>query len=495
MGILIKTDAKSNIPLFRQIMEQIIDLIEARALAPDTRLPSSRSLAERLGVNRSTVYKAYQELWALGYLNSRPGSYSTIRQRPRVVSRETGTGRGLIDWREASTGSARNLYDRYTQEKPYMDVAPRPGTIDFIPLSPDSRLFPVDDFRKCMNHVLVTEGAKLLEYGSARGYRPLREFIASRMSQHSVSITADEILITTGAQNGIELLLQLLAPSGSGVAFEGPTYSRALDIFRLYDLKMIEIPMDENGMDLSALRRVIDRESPALVYTIPNFHNPTGLTTTQEHRESLLHICEQYRIPLVEDGFEEEMKYFGKAVLPIKSMDRRGVVTYLGTFSKVLFPGLRIGWIAAEKACIDRLVPIQRAAILSGNLLDQAALERFCRLGHYDLHIKRMHRIYRKRMQTAFKAMREALPAEWVDWTQPAGGYTIWIRLRHPRIDEAVLMANLADSGVRVLPGRFHYHGSPAGLNFRLSIGLLEETEIQEGIARLGEAIESTIGK
>ena len=495
MGVLIKIDELSKKPIFRQIMDQIIELVDSETLKPGARLPSTRSMADRLGVNRSTVYKAYQELWSPGYVESSPGSYSTVRKRTRVVSKQSKPYKGLVEWHRKSTAGCRGLYDTHVKEEALFQKTGVPGIINFIPLSPDSRLFPMDEFRKCMNHVLVSHGVNLLQYGSPLGYGPLKEFIAERMQLHSVSISADEIMITTGAQNAIELLLRLLVGPGTGVVFEIPTYSRAIDIFRLGDVKMIGVPMNKDGMDLDALEHLLDRESPAMIYTIPNFHNPTGITTEQSHREKLLRIGEHYQIPLVEDGFEEEMKYFGKAVLPIKSMDHRGVVIYLGTFSKVLFPGLRIGWIAADKECIDRLLPIQRAMILSGNILDQAALDRFCRLGYYDLHIKRMHRIYRKRMQTALSTMKSSLNHGQIEWTQPAGGYTIWVRLKGLKMSEDEIIEHLIDHGVMVLPGSSHFYGASDGVYFRISIAHLDEPDIEEGIRRLSRGLDQLYRK
>jgi len=149
------------------------------------------------------------------------------------------------------------------------------------------------------------------------------------------------------------------------------------------------------------------KEKPALVYTMPTFHNPTGVSTDQAHRERLLSICEGHRIPVLEDAFEEEMKYFGKTTLPIKSMDKHQIVIYCGTFSKVLFPGVRIGWIAAERECIERLVAIRCFSDLAPNMILQAAMDEFCRNGYYDRHINRMHRTYRRRMQAAVRALRE----------------------------------------------------------------------------------------
>ena len=490
MSLLIKVDGQSKTPIFRQIMDQIIGLVDGEALKPGAQLPSTRAMADRLGVNRSTVYRAYQELWSLGYVESSPGSYSTIRKRTRVFSREEPLANGLIDWSSRINDRSEKLYKTYLLDQARFK---RPGideVINFIPLSPDSRLLPLDSFRKCMNKVLIKEGVGLLQYGCPAGYGPLRKFIADRMRQHSVSISADEILITTGAQNAIELLMKLLTEPGDGVVMESPTYTRAIDVFRFSRVRMLEVPMNKGGMDLDALEGLLDRESPALVYTIPNFHNPTGITTEQSHRERLLLLCQRHGLPLVEDGFEEEMKYFGKAVLPIKSMDRRKVVIYLGTFSKILFPGLRIGWVAADRACIERLAAIQRSSILSGNLLDQAALDSFCRAGYYDHHVNRMHRIYRKRMQTAFKAMKTHLNSGRVEWTQPSGGYTIWIRLKDMDVNEDEILNIFFRHGVTMQAGGSHYLGPSTGPCFRLSIAHLDETEVEEGIRRLARGLD-----
>jgi GntR family transcriptional regulator/MocR family aminotransferase len=489
MSILIKIDTKSTTPIFRQIIDRIIKLIESKAIKPDMRLPSTRIMADKLSVNRSTVYNAYQELWALGYLESRPGAYTTVRKRINIVTRKPKARNGIIKWAERINSGSEKILAAYLKDEVLLKKATGSGVINFIPLSPDSRLLPLDTFRKCMNDVLVRQGAELLQYGSPLGYQPLRDYIAERMRAHSVSISSDEIMITTGAQNAVELLLKMLTVPGAGVAVEAPTYSRVIDILQLSNLKIIEVPMKSDGMDLDALNGILDQQSPAIIYTMPNFHNPTGITTPQDHREKLLRICERSRIPLIEDGFEEELKYFGRAVLPIKSMDHGGVVIYIGTFSKILFPGLRIGWIAADKKLISSLVPIQRASIISGNLLDQAAVYRFCRMGHYDLHLKRMHQAYRNRMQKAMSAMQTYLNHEQVDWTQPAGGYTIWLMLKDLNKHENRVVEKLIEHGVAVLPGSTHFHGTPGGLFFRISIAHLDEQAIEEGIKRLAAGL------
>jgi GntR family transcriptional regulator/MocR family aminotransferase len=233
---------------------------------------------------------------------------------------------------------------------------------------------------------------------------------------------------------------------------------------------------------------VLERQRPILVYTIPNFHNPTGITTSQAHRERLLALCVKHRVPIVEDGFDEEMKYFGMAVLPIKSIDSQGVVLYLGTFSKVVSPGVRIGWIAAHRAAIDRLLVIQRASSLAGNTVAQAALARFCGTGLYEAYLRRVHKVYRKRMQLLLQGLRDHLP-EGVEWTQPTGGYTLWLRVPGAAAGEAVLCERFDREGVHLTAGSLFFARPQADAHFRISIACADESEILEGCRRLARAL------
>jgi DNA-binding transcriptional MocR family regulator len=242
-------------------------------------------------------------------------------------------------------------------------------------------------------------------------------------------------------------------------------------------------------MDLDGLEETLTQRDVGFIYTMPNFQNPTGVSTTQEHRERLLALCEQYRVPVVEDGFEEEMKYFGKVSLPIKSMDTHGVVIYLGTFSKILMPGLRVGWVAADRACIDHLVAVRRFADLSPTVVLHAAVAEFCEQGLYDLHVRRLHRMYRKRMHVALSAMREHLPRDLATWTEPSGGYLIWVELARCALPASRAYDRIANSGVVVSPGPYYFVEPPARPCFRLSIATVDESRIEEGIARLGRAI------
>ncbi|HVP37780.1 MAG TPA: PLP-dependent aminotransferase family protein [Candidatus Saccharimonadales bacterium] len=491
--LLLTLDKAGAVPIYRQICERVVRLVDGGTLAPGDRLPPTRSLARTLGVHRSTVLRAYEELWALGYLESRPGSYSTVRQRARPVAAAParrgvpapGAAAGLLRWEALASPAARRA--GRDAARLVQDPHPREGVIDFARLSADPRLAPEREVRACVRAALARHGGELLDYGDARGYPPLREAIARRMRAHGVAASADEILVTNGAQQGLDLVLRLLTGPGSAVVAESPTYSMALALFRFHGLALREVPMRADGPDLDALERAL-RRRPALVYTIPNFHNPTGTTTGQAHRERLLALCEARRVPILEDGFEEEMKYFGKAVLPIKSMDARGIVIYLGTFSKVVFPGLRVGWVAAPRGCVDRLFALQRMTNLTGNSVAQAAAARFCGSGLYEAYLRRVHRVYRRRMQAMLQGLKEHLPPG-VEWTQPAGGYTLWLRVRGSAAGERAVGEQIRKCGVKVVPGSLFFPRPPADPHFRLSIACVSEEEIAAGCRRLGRAL------
>jgi len=487
--ILIALDPASRVPAYLQIRDRIATLVEEGALRPGQRLPPTRTLAGSAGVHRSTVVRAYDELRALGYLESRPGSYSTIRRRARPpgASRPAPAGAApLLSWASLGSPGARAAQANAVHDEDPAHAAP--GAIDFARLAADPALAPGDELRRCLRSVIARGGGAALDYADPAGHSALREAVSARMRAHGVAVSAGEILVTGGAQHALDLVLRLLARPGDRVVVEAPTYGMAHALLRLHGVAPVEVPMRDDGLDLDALDRALSRRSVRLVYTMPNFHNPTGVTTGQAHRERLLALCERHRTPLLEDGFEEEMKYFGQAVLPIKSMDARGVVLYVGTFSKVVFPGLRVGWLAAPAAAIARLTAIQRVSCLAGNTLAQAAAARFCGTGAFEAYLRRIHRVYRRRMQAMLRGLDEHMPPG-VAWTKPSGGYTLWLTLPGAARDEPALCARIAAAGVKVAPGRRFFAKPPASPHARLSIACVDDAQIAEGCRRLGRAL------
>lgn len=495
--LLLKIDRASDIPAYRQICERIVALVDEGALRPGDRLPPTRALGTSIGLHRSTVVRAYNELRALGYLESRGGSYSTVRRRQRPPTTLSGAttpeDNSLIDWTAVTRPAIRSLHKLAAMET--IRKAPAGDVIDLDRLSADPALAPGDDLRRCIKNVLVRAGGAALDYADAAGWRPLREVIAARMCTHGVAVSPDEILITAGAQQALDLVLRYLTSAGDRVVVEAPTYGMAHSLLKLHEVEPVEVPLLDDGMDLDRLKRVLQRgrRRPKLVFTMPNFQNPTGITTDQQHRERLMVLCEKHRVPLVEDGFEEEMKYFGQAVLPIKSMDSQGIVLYVGTFSKVVFPGQRIGWIAAPREAIVRLTDIKHASCIAGNTLAQAAAARFCTGGEFEAYLRRIHRVYRRRMQALLQGLERHMPAG-VAWTRPSGGYTAWVTLKKLKIPESELLEGITRAGVKVGPGHRYFAARPAATHFRLSIACVDEKQIEIACRLLGRSIANAMG-
>ena len=486
--LLFELDERAPHSKSRQIVDRLLEMMKNGTLNPGDRLPSTRKLAELLRVHRTTVALAYQTLWSLGYVELRRGTAPVVRCRVRVAEPGDRVHTSAIDWSCVASPASEEVCRLSFSRNARRAHTPDSQCISFEFIKMDPRLFPAGRFRASLGRVFRDEGLSLLGYGDAQGYEPLREAIAVRMRTHGISVTSEEIVITNGAQHALDLVLRMIARPGITVAVESPCYGDILPLLKQYGLNIAEIPMNGEGMNLDVLEENCRKSPVHLIYTMPNFQNPTGITTDQAHRERLLSICSRYEIPLLEDAFEEEMKYSGRVVLPVKSMDSGHRVIYCGTFSKVLFPGIRVGWLAAHPECIRRLTALRRYGELAPPGLLQAALARFCSEGWYEKHVSMMHRVYRKRMQTALAALERFVSSDWACWTKPGGGYLIWLSMApHRSVDWEKVFAS---ERVAVASGSVFFSSDSADTFFRLSISSLNEAEIEEGIRRLGRAFQ-----
>ncbi len=485
--MLLEIDKNGNIPVYDQLVNQIRNMVDTGLIEEGYQMPSSRQMAQSLGINRSTVVRAFDELWALGYLESSPGSYTRIRKRKRITDNKVGEEMPApYGARLYSGGPAFDIgmMDRYGQ---LMSEAGE-GIIDFYHLVPDPRLLDKKVIADCFRDALNDVSFNVFGYNHPRGYEPLRGVILKHMQLHSIHASDENILITNGSQNSLHLIFQAFATRGDVIAIESPTYAMLFPVIQYYGLEVIEIPTSHNGMDIDYLADALTRRYVRFIYTIPTFQNPTGGTMPQQKRERLLALCEKFSVLLIEDSIEEEMKYFGKVHLPIKSIDHHDHVIYLGSFSKVLAPGFRTGWVIAGKECIRRLTAIKTMTDLSSNTLSQVMLYRFCRTGDYELHIRRIMRTFRKRMKTALRALKQYMPADKVSWEEPLGGYLIWLQLevQGPGNPEAYFLQH----GTRITDGRLFFYTPQKRHYIRISISKCNEAEIEEGIRRLAGAIE-----
>lgn len=483
--VLINLDHGSSVPIYLQIVNQVRNFIEKDILKKDEKLPSYRNLANQLGIHRSTVFNAYQELWAMGYIESRPGSYSIVRQKRKIITPDKKGNSCILNWDRYGTSQARNIYLDKHNFIPEIKTPAGSNIINFSRLSLDPWLFPIDDFKRSMNRSLLKEGSNIMGYGDYAGFEPLRVVIAKRMQRHSMAVTKDEILITSGALNALDILLKFFISPGKSVFIESPTYATLIPLLKFYGAEIHDIPLNDNGLDLKITEERIRTFRPSFLYTIPNFQNPTGITTNQIHREMLVSLCEKHLIPIIEDGFEEEMKYFGKVPLPLKSIDKNNIVIYLGTFSKILFPGIRIGWICAQRELIKRLLAIKRFSDITSNLIAQAALTDFCQSGYYDKHVKKMHRVFKRRMRLILELLEKHFDNKKISFNSPQGGYLLWLKFKKLKKTESEIFDIFKKAGVLLSPGRFYFAGKNKDICFRISISATNEEEILKGIKRM----------
>src|SRR2546428_813428 len=381
--MLLQLPSASTQPIYRQIAEAIQDQVHRGLLKNGDRIPSTRELAEQLKVNRTTVILAFDELRQAGYIYSHVGRGTRIAAAENRQKSAANKSRDF-NWDSFLSAGMVNL----TRSLPAREAASSDVWADFSRLIPDQKLFPVDTFERILNKVMAKRGAALLQYGPALGLPELRSLIAQRMRRWGVNVSHDEVIIVNGAQQGMDLLFKTFLNAGDVVVVESPTYANILPLLEFYRAHVVGVPMTPQGLDLDSLRTVAAQRSLKLIYTIPNFQNPTGICTPQAHRRQLLSLAEEFNVPIVEDGYEEDLRTSGKPILPIKAMDHSGRVIYLGTFSKGLFPGLRIGWIVAHRELIETLGAAKFSTDYHTSLLLQAALTGFISQGHYDRNLK-----------------------------------------------------------------------------------------------------------
>jgi GntR family transcriptional regulator/MocR family aminotransferase len=480
-------DRQSETSLYQQIYAHFRQGILSGSLPPETRLPSTRQLARDLGINRITVETAYGDLEADGLVISRVGSGTFVlppgTQIPIPIDEHDGP---WPLWQRDVQASEDGLSQMPSEE--LLRGSRHPDTIAFAGGIGDPRLFPVDDYRKAIQAVLRRDGMAALEYGERSGYAPLRGTIAHVLASQGIVVRAENILITAGSQQALTLVCQLLLRPGDTILVETPTYAGALDLFRLFHLKVVGIPVDEHGMQVEKLEKLLQNQHPKLLYTIPNFHNPTGTCLSTARRRLLLGLADRYNVPILEDDFVGDLRYDGRTQPALKSLDPGGRVIYTSTFSKMLMPGLRVGFLAVEGPVYDSLVNTKRIVDLATSNLHQRAVEAYVTVGSYQAHLRRTCQVYRKRRDAMLLAVHRHLPGG-VRVDPPQGGLFMWLGLPE-HISAAKLLPLAAAEGVTFTPGSpFFPHGPDGDSYLRLNFAMQPPEAIDEGMMRLGKAI------
>jgi DNA-binding transcriptional MocR family regulator len=461
-------------PLYRRIAERLRGDIEAGRLGPGARLPTIRALASELGVNRDTVALAYDALAREGLVEASVGRGTFVRAAAAAPE----------PFEPALAPAVERLLDL---ERARVRYAAPAGVVPLHSLVPDPSLYPVDEFRRALGRVLSRGGGELLRYGGPQGHEGLRAALAERLRAAGVALSADALALTQGASEGIALALRLFAAPGDAVAVEEPTYHNVLAALVSLGLRPAPVPMREGAPDLAVLERVLERPEVKAFYTMPTFHNPLGTSTPAAHRRALLAAAARAGKPVIEDAYEMDLRYAGRAEPPLAALDAAGLVVQLLSFSKSLFPGARVGAIAARGRALDGVMALKHATDLGGALVLQAALAAFLEGGGYDRHLARVRRALRARPDAALEALAEALPDE-ARWTEPEGGLQLWVELPEG-IDTAALLPEAMRAGVLFAPGFQFRHDLRPSNGLRLSLALAEPGEIRRGVAILGRVV------
>lgn len=479
-------DRHSEVPLYRQIEGFLRQGILSGSLAAETRLPATRTLARDLGLNRLTVETAYAELQADGLIYTRSGSGTYVL--PRFHSAPRAQALSDRTWPRWQQEDGRGASTPALTPDELLIAAHHPHPISLANGTGDAHLFPVKDFHKIMQTVIRRDGIAALEYGDPRGYAPLRRTIAHVLASQGVLAHPENVLITSGSQQGLALVAQLLLKPGDEVLVESPTYGGALDLFRALELSSVGVPSDGHGLQIDRLEQQLQQRPIKLIYTMPTFQNPTGVCLSTQRRRQLLALAERYNVPILEDDFVGDLRYEGRAQPALKALDPGGHVIYASTFSKMLMPGLRVGFLVAAGPIYDRLVTFKRASDLATSHLVQRAVEAYVTIGRYQAHLRRSCQIYRQRRDAMLTSIKRQLPAG-VQFDPPHGGLFVWLRLPGG-LSSSELLPLACEAGMAFAPGRdFYPPDSVEDNSLRLNFAIQQPADIEEAIERLGVAL------
>jgi 2-aminoadipate transaminase len=365
--------------------------------------------------------------------------------------------------------------------------------ISFAGGLPDPSTFPVAEVQDVVREVLETNAGRALQYGTTEGDSRLRGELVTWMAKDGITFAADDILITNGSQQALDLVGRVLLDPGDVIVCELPSYLGGLQAFRAYQIEMVGVPQDDEGLEPDRLARVLrdlrrDGRRLKFIYVVPDFQNPSGITWTLERRQRLLDLAAEYNTIIVEDNPYREMRFMGQAPPPVAALDRDGRTLYLSTFSKTLAPGLRIGWIAAPAPVIERCVTAKQGMDLCGPAFTQAVAAALLARGTMQSRLPGVVALYRRKREVMIETLQQQMPAG-VTWTRPEGGLFLWARLPDHMDAGAMLKAAVQEEGVAYVPGQaFHCDGS--GRNtMRLNFSYPSESEIREGITRLARIV------
>ncbi|GIN07743.1 GntR family transcriptional regulator [Shouchella clausii] len=469
----IEINRHSDIPIAQQIQENIADRIRSNLLEEGSKLPSVRKLAEQTGVSLMTANKAYNHLEKQGLIEKVQGLGTYVRKNSRTSKTENEKKLLSYDWQLTVTD--------YLPRAQYMQFNTGKEKIQFSSSKIWPNLLPNRYLIKETIQILSEEPYILSTYGEGRGDITLRKEMSAYLKHLKIAIEPDDIVITNGVQQGIDIVARSFVGPGDVVVTETPTYSAAIDVFRGRGASIVSIPVDENGMRVDLLPSL--KNKPKVIYTIPSFQNPTGTLLSKKRRQLLLDFAQSNEIIIIEDDSWSEIYFDSKPPLPIKSLDEYGHVIYLKGLSKTLSPGCRIGVMATSGTNLNRIIAAKTITDLGTPLLNQKAVLSFLRSNRMKEHIKKLRIALKLRRDRVIDLLTVYAPKE-VTWIVPKGGVNIWISLP-PWVDTNQMLFEAKKFGISFLPGSACYPKEPAMNHLRLCFAAVDDQLLETGIKTL----------
>lgn len=410
--ISIQLSRKKKTALYVQLYHEILKRIRTGQLAPGYLLPPVRRLAASLKINPGTVVNAYKELEKNGYLFSRAGSGSYIAEAPEVIDQEP--------------EEIPDDFDHHDPETLANQLGAAVINMSSISLNPD--IISVEQFKKLILQVLDRDQGHAFGYQESQGFLPLRESIASYLASNGIHTTSQNLQIISGAQQGIDIVARALLNHGDYVLTEAPTYPGAIAAFRSRGAKIIDIPLESDGIDINALENRLRQFHPRLIYIMPNLQNPTGISYSKEKRSRLMGLARYYNAFILEDDYISELSYRSQPLSPLKTIDRDDRIIYLKSFSKIFMPGLRLAFLNMPEQLAPRLLKVKHLTDISTSGLTQRVFDLYLRQGIWQKHIRDIRRIYSTQFKFTCRTAIQHLPSS-IHWVNHHGGLSLWLQL------------------------------------------------------------------
>ncbi len=461
--------------IYVQIYEHLKNMIVTGMLPSGSKLPSTRELSNIINVSRNSVISAYNLLTENNLIHS-------IKNKGYFVSevKIQNSSSWDFNWNDSLNNyclSAKKL-DIMKNEAIY-----KKGMISFKSIAPDGSFFDIEEVKKSFLNVISLEGEKILNYGYAQGYKNLINYLMHYMQRKGVNISNKKLLITNGFTEAFDIILASLTNEGDYILCENPTHNTAIKLMKLHKLNILGIPMTSNGIELSSLEKTLKENKVKIAFLVPSYHNPTGLVMSYKKRKDVYDMFRKFNVPIIEDGFNEELQFSSDHIAPLTAIGSNdNSVIYIGSLSKILFPGLRIGWIFADPKLINLLESVKRSRNIHTSFLDQAILYDYLNSKNFDKYVKKIRNVYSEKFIYTKKLATELIPHKFI-WGD--GGLFIFIKLDN--INSRELLEKCTQRNIIFMPGDIFYCSNAPDDTLRLSYSKLSLKEIKIGIKIIGE--------